>query len=277
MEFFVEKSLKGSEAVRAHKLFRKAVFIECGLHSPVDFCYDHHEMTGGGDFSLSSAGMIQQELIRRRKMPNVIVMNHVRHLDNIMALYLLYFRGMASHPDTSKIVAAADLMDRIGPLATASLPAIERSVLETAQSLIPFKEWEAEDADLQKAAIKAVESLRNMVTRPIETVKYESIWQSVDGKFIVVKSGQAIGNTLYDQGYDAYVAWDGKTKWTLARASEYVPFNISEVTKELNKLEGYEEGKGGWGGRSVIGGSPQGVGTKLTSEQIVETVKKYWS
>ena len=69
MEFIINKGLKGEKAVREHELFGKAVFIECGLHEPENFCYDHHSMGGHTQWSLSSAGMIQQELIQRRRMP----------------------------------------------------------------------------------------------------------------------------------------------------------------------------------------------------------------
>ena len=275
MEFIVKKGLNSPETVRAHKLFGSAVFIECGVHDPENFCYDHHSMSGDGSrWSLSSAGMIQQELLQRREMPNVVVMNHIRHLDNIVSLYLLQYRRLVMHPETSEIVSVAELMDRVGPLAIASLPRIPLSVLETAQNLIPFKEWEESDEKLQEFAILAIESLRGMVTASRKQAQYELLHESDDGKFVIVKSGEPLGNTLYNEGIDAYVAWDEKSKYTLARASEYVPFDIPSAIQELNELEDSEEGS--WGGRSIVGGSPQNVGTKLTSETIIEIVKKHW-
>lgn len=279
MEFFVEKDLKGPESVVRHSLYGKAVFVECGIHDPENFCYDHHSMTGSDEFTLASAGMVQQELLKRRKMPGVIVMNHVRHLDNLMALYLLWFRGLATHPDTTRLVSVADLIDRVGPLAVASLPQMERSILETAQNKIPFKEWEIENEELQGLAISAIESIRSNVTAPVQMARYEVIWTSDDEKFIVVESNMPIGMTLYDQGYDAYGVYtkneDGTYKWTLARASEYVPFNIPVAARKLNELEGCEVGKG-WGGRPVIGGSPQGVGTKLSPEEVMNVIRSFW-
>lgn len=280
MKLIVQKGLKGPEAVQAHELFGEAVFVECGLHDPENFCYDHHSIGAEGKFTLSSAGMVQQELLQRRRMPNVVVMNHVRHLDNLVALYLLWFRGLATHPDTSQLVAAAELMDRVGPLVTASIPQMVHSVLQTAQALIPFKEWEAEDEELKELAIAAVESLRGMVTAPQKTARVEVVWESADGKFVVVCSDDFIGNTLYDRGYDAYAAFtrneDGSYKWTFARASEYVPFDIPSAFAELNALEGCEEGEG-WGGRAVIGGSPRGTGTRLEPDAVLGVLKKRYS
>ncbi len=279
MEFIVSKALKGPDAVKSHPLFGSAVFIECGLHDPEHFCYDHHSMAEAERWSLTSAGMIQQELLQRRRMPTTIVMNHIRHLDNLVALYLLWFRGLATSSVTSQFVAVAELMDRIGPMVTPSIPQLEHSVLLTAQNLIPFKEWEESDEKLSELGIKAVESIRGMATRPLDQAKYEAIWEAPDKKFIIVKSGEFIGNTLYDQGYDGYVAFtsnaDGSFKWTFARASEYVPFDIPAAYAELNQIEGLTSATG-WGGRTTIGGSPRASGTKMDPQKVLEVLKKHY-
>ncbi|MEA3343358.1 MAG: hypothetical protein U9Q92_04270 [archaeon] len=275
LRLVVEKNLNGSDAVHAHQLYGDAVFIECGVHEPENFCYDHHTM-GESKWQLTSAGMIYQELMQRRKMPHVTVMNHVRHLDNIVSLYLLEYRGLVGNPETGEIVWAAERMDRIGPLAASSVPQMTLSVLETAQNIIPFKEWTVDDKELEKYAISAIESLRGMVTAPIKTAQYKTLYESDDGKFIIVKSDDPIGNTLYDKGYDAYAAWDGESKWTLARASNYVPFDIPSALDKLNALEKCGEGKE-WGGRSDIAGSPRGIGTKLDYEEITGVLKGRYS
>lgn len=270
----IDKSVKDAQAVKDHPLFGKAVFIECGLHEPSNFCYDHHSMGPETKWSLSSAGMIQQELLQRRRMPQNVIMNHARHLDNIVALYLLANRGLAIHPDTSQLVAAAELIDRIGPLATRSIPQIIFGVLLTAQSQIQFKEWELDNEALRDATLKAIESLRGMVTAPIETAQVSMVWESPDQKFVIAESAQFVGNALYDAGYDGYAVFtsnaDGSLKWTLARASEYVPFDIPSAVAELNTIEK------GWGGRAIIAGSPKDTGSRLTIDQVVEVLTKHY-
>lgn len=270
MEFIIDKGVKSPESVSAHTLFGKAVFVECGVHDPEKFCFDHHSMEGS-IHTLSSAGMLHQEIIQRRRLPSVVVMNHVRHLDNLMALYLLINRGSASHPDTFQLVSVADLIDRVGPLAVSSVPQIPFSVLSTAQSMIPFKEWELGEEELAAAGLAAVASIRSMVTAPQKVVSYETLFESEDGKFIVVTTDQFLGTTLYDQGYDAYAAYaqneDGSLKWTLARASEYVPFDIPSAVAGLNEKET------GWGGRATIAGSPKPQGSNLNLEEVLEVLK----
>src|SRR5512140_367543 len=108
MKLVVDRGAKSPEAVRQHPLFGTAVFVECGLHEPESLCYDHHSMGEGEEYSLSVAGMIHQDMLKRRKMPDTVVMNHIRHLDNLVALYLLTYRRMAQSPDTTTLVSAAD-------------------------------------------------------------------------------------------------------------------------------------------------------------------------
>lgn len=275
MQFKVEKNVKTADAVREHPLFGQAVFIECGLHDPANYCYDHHSMDAATAWSLSSAGMIHQELVQRRRLPSVVVMNHVRHLDNLVALYLLTYQRLALHPDTFQLVSVADLIDRVGPLAIATVPQIPASVLATAQNVIPFKEWEMDDERIAEAGLKAVASIRSMVTAPETVVKYDTTWEAPDKKMVVVTSAQFLGNTLYDAGFDAYAAYtinpDGTMKWTLARASEYVPFDIPAAITALNELEA------GWGGRPTVAGSPRDTGSRLSIETVLEVLKSAYA
>jgi hypothetical protein len=269
MDFRVEKNVKSAEDVRKHELFGKAVFIECGLHDPANFCYDHHSMNDGGLFMLSSVGQVYEDLVELRRMPSVVVMNHVRHLDNLMVLYLLVYQRTVLNPDTFQLVCVADMIDRVGPLAIGVVPQIPAAVLTTAQNLIPYKEWEADEEELKIAALKAVASIRSMVTMAEEVVEYQTI---MDIKpFAVVTAEKPLGRTLYEAGYDAYAAYmdnkDGSRKWTLARASKYVPFDIPAAIAALNELEP------GWGGRDTVAGSPQGVGSRLPIETVLEVLK----
>lgn len=291
MELIVNRDLRGEVMVKAHSEYGKAVFLECGYHNPETFCYDHHDMPGS-ETMLSIALQVQADLILRRKLPVKVVCNHVRHFDNMMAMYLLQYRSLAKHPDTLQLVSAADLIDRVGPLAISSVPQFIGSVLLTAQEQIPFKEFDKTmytDEQIVNFALTALESLRGMVAKEIKSAKYELKYRSEDGLFGIVESNEVIGNTLYDQGYDAYVAFTKSGegyKFTLARASEYVNFDILACFNVLNDLEAAERGitltalrelGATWGGRAVVGGSPtKGGGTALSLETILEVLKKHY-
>lgn len=58
-------------------------------------------------------------------------------------------------------------------------------------------------------------------------------------------------------------------KFTICRYDSHVAVDIAGALRELNELEE------GWGGRADIGGSPQGVSSELTLEQVVEVVKRH--
>ena len=64
-------------------------------------------------------------------------------------------------------------------------------------------------------------------------------------------------------------------KHTVARANPFISLDIKGLLTELNKLEEEREGKPSWGGRGDIIGSPIGVDSKISSEELLEIVEKY--
>lgn len=278
MEILIDRTLTG-EAVKNHPLFGKAVFVECGVHDTDNFCYDHH-LPDQGSYILSVCGMIHQDMLGRRRMPNTLVMNHIRHFDNLMAAYLLTYRGLALNEMTGRFVQTADLMDRVGPLAARACDQLALAVLNTAQAIIPFKENDVSDADKVELLKQAVASIKGMTTSPAPIVKFTNMYTSEDGLFVIGTADRPVGGTLYDQGRDAYAVFvkneDGTYKWTLARASTFVPFNISAACEELNELEGYNDPQNVWAGREEIAGSPRNRNSALSIETVIEVLKKHY-
>lgn len=275
MKLIIDRSLKNAESVRTHPLFGKAVIIECGLHDPEHFCYDHHNMNVNDQWMLSSCEMIYREMLLRRKMPEILIMNHSRHLDNLLSVFLLFYPDRLTNPDVLAMVASAGISDRLGPAAEPALSQMHFAVLVAAREMIPFKESDLSDEELQQYTVKAIEALAVMVTAPKRPVHYTVLWESNDKKFAIVHSDEAVGNSLYDVGYDAYAVYtvcaDGSVKWTFARVSAYVPFEIMALVGELNVLEP------NWGGRPEIAGSPQPpVNSRLPIERVFGLAKKYY-
>lgn len=286
MELKISKATTTANQVRAHEWFGNAVFIECGLHDPSKFCYDHHD--GDSSVRLSACEMVHQELMSGRKLPNKIVMNAVRGFDNLLALYVLWNRQLCRTPETTKFVYTAGIIDRVGPSATTSVDQTALAVINTAQEIIPWKEQEVGEEDLQRLGLQAIESLRRMVTRPGETIDYTTVEDL--GEFIIAYAEKPVSNTFYNQGYRAYGVYttlkNGNWKWTLARLSEYVTeFDMPAAFAELNTLEAQalrvtvddlKTTKAFWSGRGAVGGSPFNVGTVLKPEIVSEVLGKYW-
>lgn len=280
MEIVIDRTLTGNEAIMSHPLYGKAVFVECGVHDPANFCYDHH-LPNQGSYILSVCGMIHQDLLGRRRMPGILVMNHIRHFDNLMVAYLLTYKGLALNEMTGRFVQTADLMDRVGPLAARSCDQLALAVLNTAQAIIPFKENDVPDADKVGLLKQAVASIKGMTTAPANVVNFTNMYTSEDGLFVIGTADKAIGGALYDEGRDAYAIFvkntDGTHKWTLARASIHVPFDILAACQELNTLEGYDDPENVWAGRGEIAGSPRNKNSRLPIEKVIEVLKKYYT
>jgi len=58
-------------------------------------------------------------------------------------------------------------------------------------------------------------------------------------------------------------------KFTVCRYDSHTPCDLPAALKELQALEA------GWGGRGDIFGSPQGVSSSLTVEQVIEVVSRH--
>lgn len=283
MELIIDKTLTTAAQVRNHPLFGKAVFVECGLYEPKKFSYDHHD--GSSSMRMCACEQVQQDLLKGREMPTTLIFNSIRGFDNFVALYLLWYRDLIRQPDTGKMVSAAAVMDRVGPSASSAIDPFVLAMLETAQELVPFKEFEIANEELQKTALKVINSLKRRVTAASGMVKYSTV-HDLKGKFIIATSEEAIRNTLYDQGYKAYGVFcsmdNGNSKWTLARISEYVPFNLMVAFQFLNELEAKALGvvvselKANWMGRDVVGGSPRNVGTVLSEPVVSAALQKCW-
>jgi len=279
MELRIDRSLKTADDVRNHLLFGKAVFFECGLNDPLNLCYDDHEASAAQ--MLAPVSVVYQQLVQGRKLPQVVVMNHARHPDNLVALYLLMYRSLVMVRETFELVSVADALERMGPPVVPCVNQLLYNIIDTAQRQIPFKEWDLSEEELRDYALKAAASIRAMVTMPDSQAKYETLWASDDGLFIILHCNEPVGNTLYEQGYDAYAVYtenaDGSIKWTLARRSEYVPFDILAVCATLTQGEPNPSLK--WGGKPTIGGSPQpgsvrpAGGTRQPVEAVVEELK----
>ncbi len=276
----VDRSCQNEESVREHPMFGKAVFIECGLHDPKNYCYDHHD--AGSTYRLSACAMVHQDAIKRRKFPKTVLLNAVRNFDNLVCIYILTYRSLAATVETQRIVSIADLWDRVGPLTAPSVDQTLLSVLTTAQEIIPFREMQIPEDELAELAIKSVESLRSMVTAPITLAKYETLYRDPSEEFIIVRCEEALKNTLYEEGYRGYAVYctlaDGSFKWMIARASEFVTeFDIPKIEEYLLTLEA------GWGGKpGLFTNSPRGdvkrgqpMASTLPIQTVVDGIKMF--
>ena len=79
----------------------------------------------------------------------------------------------------------------------------------------------------------------------------------------MVEAGVKAAIELFSRPGDRYV-------YSIWRRSEYiVDFPVAEILRELNVAEGYAPNDvRGWGGSENVGGSPRGVGSRLSPDQV---------
>lgn len=129
------------------------------------------------------------------------------------------------------------------------------------------KELTEKDLDLIKLEnLKLIEAEKaSKVTKIKDFVIVESSHQMATQ--IGYKYGDVLIciNPLFPKDFKDYSKGTYR-KITLCKRDEFVPYNIN--FSKLNDLEN------GWGGRPTIGGSPQGIDSILTIDQILDSIEK---
>ena len=67
---------------------------------------------------------------------------------------------------------------------------------------------------------------------------------------------------------------DGKWTYSIGRASEFIPFDVTKIISTLNQ---YETGPDRWGGGTTIGGSPRTTGSCISPERVSEIINRLLS
>ena len=99
-----------------------------------------------------------------------------------------------------------------------------------------------------------------------------------DGRVIVEIDHQHARQKMVEANIKAAVELfgqkDDRYMYAIWRRSEYiVDFPVIEILRQLNLAEGYQaEDLSGWGGSENVGGSPRGIGSKLTPQEVEAVV-----
>ena len=207
--------------------------------------------------------------------------------DIIMCLWLINNPERCTQNIVRDLVRAVGSIDAHGRLGNKLLSLHERALANefykgALRPILSFKGRSTEHFDEWPKAIetclKAVDilvdggSLLSVLTdiNEIDVVKTEKLQRCS----VAMAGGRVSGglDTLYAHGYTVGILYqeaaNGNTKYTLAKESDWVSFN---VTKAFERLASREPG---WGGGSTIGGSPteDGIASTLTPEEVWDIV-----
>lgn len=109
--------------------------------------------------------------------------------------------------------------------------------------------------------------------------KYE-VLSHEQGWVLVKEIGAQARQAMFADGIRAFVAvqdrGDAFRNYTIGRSSQFVPFPVEEILQALNVAEAGVRGASvvdRWGGGNTIGGSPRGIGSQLTPDEVCEVVR----
>lgn len=204
--------------------------------------------------------------------------------DSITAMAVIMNR-LENRPVNADLVREVGRQDRLGPAAgkpSAVVTAIARKAGDFKVTLADRVAWVADllagvDKSAEVTALAAATESELSTARAVSEVSIRA-----DGRIAVVVSTNRFATILGYESAPVVVALnpampvDPKdpakgimAKFTVCRYDSHVKCDLPSALKELQALEP------GWGGRGDIFGSPQGVSSKLTLEQVVEVVSRH--
>jgi hypothetical protein len=203
--------------------------------------------------------------------------------DVCLATWILMHPDRADEPMVRTLTYIEDLLDMsAGAFPIATDPALLNQVRWVFE---PYSDCRSTIASLDASGMRDILDavhvrIDKFVRGKAEALELKGEYKKVGGghgwTFAVVDHQHA-RQKMIENGINAAVelyAQDGDKRWyAIWRRSEYfVDFPLAEILDELNRVEGLEDELSGWGGSDNVGGSPRGVGSTLTPEQVEEVV-----
>ena len=251
---------------------------------------DHH----GINTTVDTPSAAEQALTCGLPQPGVTLATVRADADSITAMAVLELRSRRVEFD-KRLVEAIGAVDRKGPQAGV-FAGFKRSTIAIARVAADFKRPLEErvlwvmDALTGQADPGEIDELVAARDAEFEAAKAASnVSVAGSGKVAVVVSGHRFATNLGYEVADIVVAFNPQmpvdfkdaskgtyAKFTICIRDEHVDYDIKAAVNHLNDLEGSRREDGlRWGGSATIAGSPQGVSSKLSLDEVVQVVESY--
>jgi hypothetical protein len=220
-------------------------------------------------------------------------------LDTVLAIWLIFNHVRVSRKDSdglSRLYAIVRLEGTIDAhgLEMANLSAFSPDLLRKTKKLIEY--LRAEEINLKKNAIwEETDYLEYAasILRKIDRIIYKSgdfndfkelnelARAEIGNHRIAVVVEAELGiyelepylNRIYGESLGLAILKKGEGIYTLRRMDPFMPAGLNNVYQKLNALDpdvGCRKNSSPWGGSDDIGGSPRGMPTRLTPNEIVQ-------
>ncbi len=204
--------------------------------------------------------------------------------DSVTAMAILASRA-EGRPVDEGIVRAVGRFDRLGPAEgrpSDEVIAINRVAADFKRSLAERVEW-VQEVLAGEGNPDEIAELVAQLDAEFEAARAASeLRLEANGRIAVVVSTHRFATNLGYESAPVVVAMNPEMpvdfrdsskgtykKFTVCRYDSHTPCDLPAALAELRETES------GWGGRGDIFGSPQGVSSKITIEQVVEVVAKH--
>mgnify|MGYP006865008293 CR=1 FL=1 len=241
---------------------------------------DHH----GPNDTVDTQSAVEQAVLAELPSEGATLATVRTDADSVSAMAVLASR-LQGRSVNKEIVAAIGRFDRLGP--SAGRPTDE--VMALARVAADFKRPLAERVAFAQAILAGESDVEDVAALvDARNAEFEAAREAseltlyADGRIAVVVSTHRFATNLGYESAPVVVAFNPEMqvnfrdpgagtykKFTICRYDSNVAVDISAALLELGELES------GWGGRGDIGGSPQGVSSKLTLEEVIAVVKRH--
>ncbi len=271
----------GGESLMGIEVTIPALAAQCGLGN-----VDHH---GEGD-TADTPSAVEQALTVDLPPAGATLATVRCDTDSVSAMAVIASRAKSMAVDEA-IVAAIGRFDRLGPADGRPADAVIAIGRQAANFRLPLSErvaWvqavlagEGDEAEI--ASIVAGRDNEFDAAREASTVTLHE-----EGRIAMVVSTHRFATQIGYEAASVLVCFNPEMpvdfrdrskgsyrKFTICRYDSHVPVDLVAAMAELNELDPTVSEGSRWGGRGDIGGSPQGISSGLTPEQVVEVVTRH--
>lgn len=242
--------------------------------------YDHH-----GVGSTAQTPSACEQVLAVALSPDGVALATVRADGDSVTAMAIFASRLAGRPVDAELVSAIGRADRLGPKAGERDPRVVAIMRKSADFKSPL---EARVAWVQAVLAgthdpaEVAELVRQRDAELHAARMASEVKLAADGRIAVIVSTHRFATNL---GYEAAVVVvacnpemevDFKDpskgtyqKFTVCRFDDHVPVDLEAALRDLQAMEP------GWGGRGDIFGSPQGVSSRLTTDEVVAVVESH--
>lgn len=239
-KILIQKSFKGSHS--DFVTFETEVLPE----EVLDFSkntFDHHGINFPPFFP-SSVQMLYESLILGRSLPDMMLMNHIRHYANVLGPCFFMFRDMIFSERASELVSIIDRIERWGNIGFVGIPLKIEMLLAGVSSFIPNLEnekniSEKDLGDILKAGMEIFHSYLANGTIPnvrLPTCPEPKILEKSDDYVIVEITSLKEIDQLYQSGFRCGLCFWGD-KIVLFRRSIFIEAPLEKIANRIGEYE----------------------------------------